>query len=265
MADHEQPDYTTLTVQLLSAYVANNSVESSDLAGLIQSTRAALVGEVATPEPAAPEYVPAVSIRKSIASKDHIVSLIDGRPYKTLKRHLAAHGLNPDSYRERYGLPKSYPMVAPDYADIRRAVAQRNGLGQRPVAAPVEPAPAPVTEAPAAKPAAKRKPAAPKPSIIEAAPEAPAAAAEPATKGRKPRVAKAKAAPATKKAPVAKSSAKSAAKASPAAIAATEAPAVVAAKPADAPKSPRRKLGIKTVGSSSPARKNKTPVETPAE
>lgn len=264
MADHEQPDYTTLTVQLLSAYVANNSVESSDLAGLIQSTRAALVGEVATPEPAAPEYVPAVSIRKSIASKDHIVSLIDGRPYKTLKRHLAAHGLNPDSYRERYGLPKSYPMVAPDYADIRRAVAQRNGLGQRPVAAPVEAAPAPVTEVPAAEPAAKRKPATPKPSTIEAALEVPAAA-EPATKGRKPSVAKAKAAPAAKKAQVAKSSAKSPAKASPATVAVTQAPAVVAAKPADAPNSPRRKLGIKTAAASSTSRKSKAPSETPAE
>lgn len=259
MADHEQPDYTTLTVQLLSAYVANNMVESSDLAGLIQSTRAALVGEVATPEPAAPEYVPAVSIRKSLASKDHIVSLIDGRPYKTLKRHLAAHGLNPDSYRERYGLPKSYPMVAPDYADVRRAVAQRNGLGQRPAAAPVEAAPA--TATPADKPAAKRKTSAAKPSTMDTAPEILPLAAEPAAKTRKPRVAKAEAVPAVKKAPGAKPSAKSPAKASPAAAPKTDGTQVVAAKSVEAPKSPRRKLGIKTAASSSTSRKSKAPSE----
>lgn len=132
MTDADQPDYTVLTVQLLSAYVTNNMVPSADLAGLIQSTRAALVAQTTTAEAQpVPEYTPAVSIRKSLASREHLISLIDGRPYKTLKRHLALHGLTPAQYRERYGLASTYPMVAPGYSEQRRAVAQRNGLGQR--------------------------------------------------------------------------------------------------------------------------------------
>jgi len=165
MADTEQPDYTSLTVQLLSAYVANNVVASEDLAELIQSTRAALIAETA-PEPVETvEHVPVVSVRKSIASREHILSLIDGRPYKTLKRHLATHGLTPAEYRERYGLPASYPMVAQAYSEQRREVAQKLGLGQRGTqaraaaaaaeAAPV--APEPKAEADAPKPKVNRK------------------------------------------------------------------------------------------------------------
>ncbi|NWK95896.1 MucR-family transcriptional regulator [Sphingobium lactosutens] len=131
MSDTEKPDYTTLTVQLLSAYVANNLVPSNELAALIQSTRSALIEEKAQVEVEVPEHTPAVSIRKSLASREHVISLIDGRPYKTLKRHLAANGLTPDEYRARFGLPKSYPMVAPGYSEQRRAVAQKIGLGQR--------------------------------------------------------------------------------------------------------------------------------------
>lgn len=131
MSDTENPDYTTLTVQLLSAYVANNSVPSNELAALIQSTRSALIAETTPAEPETPEHTPAVSIRKSLSSREHVISLIDGRPYKTLKRHLAANGLTPEEYRERFGLPKSYPMVAPGYSEQRRAVAQKIGLGQR--------------------------------------------------------------------------------------------------------------------------------------
>ena len=136
MTDADQPDYTVLTVQLLSAYVTNNMVPSADLAGLIQSTRAALVAQpsAAEAEPVL-EYTPAVSVRKSLASREHLISLIDGRPYKTLKRHLASHGLTPAQYRERYGLASTYPMVAPGYSAQRREVAQRLGLGQRGTAA----------------------------------------------------------------------------------------------------------------------------------
>lgn len=136
MTDADQPDCTVLTVQLLSAYVTNNMVPSADLAGLIQSTRAALVAQTTTAraEPV-PEYTPAVTVRKSLASREHLISLIDGRPYKTLKRHLASHGLTPAQYRERYGLAASYPMVAPGYSAQRREVAQRLGLGQRGTAA----------------------------------------------------------------------------------------------------------------------------------
>lgn len=142
MPEAEQiPDVTALTVQLLSAYLANNSVASGELADLIRTTRVALTGEaeVATPE-VAETFTPAVSARKSLASPAQIISLIDGKPYKTLKRHLASHGLTPDTYRSRYGLPASYPMVAPDYAAHRRAVAQKVGLGTRkPVVAASEP------------------------------------------------------------------------------------------------------------------------------
>jgi predicted transcriptional regulator len=78
------------------------------------------------------EYTPAVSVRKSLASKDHIISMIDGKPYKTLRRHLAGHGLTPQEYRERYGLKSDYPMVAESYSEARRAMAKKIGLGRKP-------------------------------------------------------------------------------------------------------------------------------------
>ncbi len=134
MADAETSDLTTLTVQLLSAYVSNNLVPSAELAGLIQSTRTALSGEVAAVEPAPPEFAPATTARKSLASRDHIVSMIDGKRYKTLKRHLSTNGLTPAEYRDRYKLPKDYPMVAPGYSEQRREVAKRLGLGRKPAA-----------------------------------------------------------------------------------------------------------------------------------
>ena len=135
MAEIERADLTTLTVELLSAFVSNNTIESADLAGLIQSTHAALSGTNAPPqpEPVAPEFAPAVTVRKSLGSRDHILSLIDGKPYKTLKRHLSGHGLTPAEYRERYKLPANYPMVAPTYSEHRRDVAQRLGLGRKSV------------------------------------------------------------------------------------------------------------------------------------
>jgi predicted transcriptional regulator len=127
------PDVAALTVELLGAYLANNTVPSEELAGLIRSTRAALTEDVAPvePEAEAPTFTPAVSVRKSLASPDHLISLIDGKPYKILKRHLTTHGLTPDTYRERYGLPASYPMVAPTFAALRRSIAETIGLGNR--------------------------------------------------------------------------------------------------------------------------------------
>ncbi|EZP71535.1 MULTISPECIES: MucR family transcriptional regulator [Novosphingobium] len=165
-------DIAALTVQLLSAYLANNTVSADDLAGLIRSTRAALVEDSAPEqaEPEAPIFTPAVSVRKSLASADHILSLIDGKPYKTLKRHLASNGLTPEQYRERYNLSATYPMVAPSFAARRREIAEKIGLGKReaavgssampsPTSADVsaelspssEPASAPVKPKPAAK------------------------------------------------------------------------------------------------------------------
>lgn len=86
----------------------------------------------AGPSAAAPEHVPAVSVRKSLASRDHIISMIDGKPYKTLRRHLSTHGLTPEEYRARYGLKADYPMVAPSYSEHRREMAKRIGLGRKP-------------------------------------------------------------------------------------------------------------------------------------
>ncbi len=78
------------------------------------------------------EYTPAVSVRKSLASKDHIISMIDGKPYKTLRRHLATNGLTPEQYRERYNLKADYPMVSETYSESRRAMAKKIGLGRKP-------------------------------------------------------------------------------------------------------------------------------------
>lgn len=167
MADNETSDVTALTVQLLSAFVSNNTVSSESLADLIKSTRAALTDDISPPAPPAePEHVPAVSIRKSLASEQHIISLIDGKPYKTLKRHLSSHGLSEKEYRERYGLPASYPMVAPAYSAARRAVAERLGLGRKRTAVTNSAAAAPAEES-TAKRGRGRPKAAPK---AEAAP-----------------------------------------------------------------------------------------------
>lgn len=126
-------DIAALTVQLLSAYLVNNTVGAADLADLIRSTRAALTEDTASTsaEAEAPTYEPAVSVRKSLASDDHIISLIDGKPYKTLKRHLTSHGLTPEQYRDRYNLPATYPMVAPGFAAQRREIAKKIGLRNR--------------------------------------------------------------------------------------------------------------------------------------
>lgn len=123
-------DVAALTVQLLSAYLANNTVPAEAIADLIVSTRDALTGGSQTLAQAEPEaFTPAVSVRKSLASPHHIISLIDGKPYKTLKRHLMGHGLTPEAYRNRYNLSASYPMVAPTYAEQRRNIEQNIGLG----------------------------------------------------------------------------------------------------------------------------------------
>lgn len=205
MSENVSPDITTLTVQLLSAFVSNNSIPSEGLADLIRTTRAALteapLADAANAQTAT--YTPAVSVRKSLSSPDHILSMIDGKPYKTLKRHLATHGLSPDDYRARYNLPKSYPLVAPSYSEARRAVATKLGLGRKPSAKPAatKAAKAPAVNGTAeAKPApAKAKAAAAKPAKAAAKPVEKAATA----KAAQPRKAKAK----TKAAPAATSGA----------------------------------------------------------
>ena len=121
-----------LTAQIVCAYVGNNSVPRTDLPALIADVHAALIGlgdpaaaqtgdDVAKPTPA--------EIRKSIRP-DGLISFIDGKSYKTLKRHLTKHGLDPHSYRDRYGLPADYPTTSANYSAQRSELAKSLGLGQ---------------------------------------------------------------------------------------------------------------------------------------
>ena len=134
MADIENGDselLITLTADIVAAHVSNNRVGIDQIAGLVTSVHGALaaLGDVpAEQEP--PE--PAVSVRSSV-KKDHLVCLEDGQKLKMLKRHLMTeHGMTPDEYRARWGLSPDYPMVASDYADTRRELALRIGLGRKP-------------------------------------------------------------------------------------------------------------------------------------
>lgn len=121
----------TLTADIAAAHVANNAVHPDAVPGLISGIYGALAELGQEPEvEKKPE--PAVSIRASVKS-DAITCLVCGTKHKMLKRHLGtAHGLTPDEYRARYGLPRDYPMVAPDYADVRRKLALEIGLGRNP-------------------------------------------------------------------------------------------------------------------------------------
>lgn len=115
---------------IVAAFVGNNTVPTAELPALIASVHASL-STLGAPQPeAVVELVPAVPVRKSI-TPDYIICLEDGRKLKSLKRHLlAAFGLTPEAYREKWGLPKDYPMVAPNYAAARSEMAKRIGLGQ---------------------------------------------------------------------------------------------------------------------------------------
>ncbi|WP_350333358.1 MucR family transcriptional regulator [Coralliovum pocilloporae] len=121
-----------LTADIVSAYVSNNAVASADLPGLITEVHAALERTVGVEEEPEPEPLrPAVSIRKSI-NPDYIICLEDGKKFKSLKRHLRTHyNMSPEEYREKWGLPTDYPMVAPNYAAARSELAKKMGLGQQ--------------------------------------------------------------------------------------------------------------------------------------
>ncbi|CAN5284078.1 MucR family transcriptional regulator [soil metagenome] len=125
----------TLTADIVAAHVSNNSVAVNDLAALISNVHGALVG---LGEPAAAENVkqePAVPVRSSI-KPDYIVCLEDGKKLKMLKRHLMTHyQMTPASYRTKWNLPSDYPMVAPNYAQQRKELAVKIGLGRKPRAA----------------------------------------------------------------------------------------------------------------------------------
>ena len=129
----QEPDYfISLTADVVSAHVSNNSVAVSDLPKLIRDVFGAL-SALNSPAPQAPAKLePAVSIRASI-KPDYIVCLDDGKKLKMLKRHLMTHyGMTPDDYRAKWGLPADYPMVAPNYAEQRRSLAVKIGLGRKP-------------------------------------------------------------------------------------------------------------------------------------
>lgn len=121
-----------LTVDIVSAHVGHNRVEAADVPNLIQTVYAALAG-TGQPAPAAQEMLqPKVSIRSSV-KPDALTCLECGAKMKMLKRHIGAdHGLSPDDYRARWGLPSDYPMVAPDYSGKRRELAKKIGLGRKP-------------------------------------------------------------------------------------------------------------------------------------
>lgn len=120
-----------LTVEIVAAYVANNSVRSADMPELISSVYGALTG-LGQPaaQPAAEPLAPPVSIRKSIHT-DYLISMEDGKKYQSLKRHLSGRGLTPAEYRTKWGLPNDYPMVALGYSERRSALAKSYGLGQK--------------------------------------------------------------------------------------------------------------------------------------
>lgn len=163
-------DLTILTAEIVSAFVSSNRIDPQELTALISTTHAALAGlnaeKVKAPEP----LVPPVSIKKSLTD-DYMISLEDGKRYKSLKRHLSGRGLTPAQYRTKWGLPNDYPMVAPSYARQRSELAKQLGLGQqrrkdRPAtaaetsaaAAEAKPAKAPARAKAAAKTPVKRAP-----------------------------------------------------------------------------------------------------------
>src|ERR671913_2491555 len=125
----QQLDFASITADIVSSYVANNAVHRTDLPNVIASVHAALQ-DLAAPKQAEPEKPePRVAIKKSI-TPDFLISLEDGKQYKTLKRHLGKLGLTAEGYRAKWGLPADYPMVAPSYAAKRSELARSSGLGQ---------------------------------------------------------------------------------------------------------------------------------------
>ena len=133
MADESDMDFLRLTARIVSAHIGKNQVAANALPELIQSVHRSLatVG-TAEPAPAPAPLTPAVPIRRSVFP-DHIVCLEDGKKLKMLKRHLqASYGMTPQQYREKWGLPADYPMVAPNYASHRSTLAKQAGLGRKP-------------------------------------------------------------------------------------------------------------------------------------
>lgn len=131
-----------LATELTIAWLGNqnNRVQAEEVPTFLRTMHATITelsGATSAPNEApvatepAQEFEPAVTVRKSLASKDHIISMIDGKAYKMLRRHLSTHGLTPEEYRARYNLRPDYPMVAENYSEARRAMAKKIGLGNK--------------------------------------------------------------------------------------------------------------------------------------
>jgi predicted transcriptional regulator len=132
MDDQNRVDLVELTAEIISAYVSNNTVVATDLPAIISDVHDALSKATQRMGPVEREELrPAVTVKKSV-TPEYIVCLEDGKKFKSLKRHLRTHyTLSPEEYREKWGLPHDYPMVAPNYAAARSQLAKQMGLGTR--------------------------------------------------------------------------------------------------------------------------------------
>lgn len=132
MDAENKTEIVELTADIVAAYVGNNAVPSAELPNLISDVYRALNAAVDGSKPKeVVEEKPAVPVRKSV-TPDFIICLEDGKKFKSLKRHLRTHyDMSPEQYREKWGLPADYPMVAPSYAEARSSLAKKMGLGQR--------------------------------------------------------------------------------------------------------------------------------------
>ena len=162
MSEENASSSVELATKLTIAWLTNqnNRVAAEDVPAFLRTMHATVTelagGSVASVDeaeeaPPEQEHTPAVTVRKSLASKDHIISMIDGKPYRALRRHLSAHGLTADEYRRRYKLKADYPMVAESYSAQRREMAKAIGLGRKP-RAPAEAAPAAAASRPRGRP-----------------------------------------------------------------------------------------------------------------
>lgn len=132
MPDEDQggASLVELTGQIVSAYVSKNSVRLSDLGVLISEVSNSIRNLAQSKAPLPEKLEPPVPINRTV-HKNYIISLEDGRKYKTLRRHLSTKGLTPDEYREKWGLPQTYPLVAKGYSEARSEMAKAAGLGKK--------------------------------------------------------------------------------------------------------------------------------------
>jgi len=131
--NYESDAYLELTSEVISSYVANNPVSTNELPNLINEVYSAFKqAGSANSADSKTKSKPAVPVKKSMTD-DYIICLEDGKKFKSLKRHLRSHyDMSPEEYREKWGLPYDYPMVAPNYAKARSALAREMGLGRKP-------------------------------------------------------------------------------------------------------------------------------------